>query len=149
MRSDTFDRQLLKSYVGWCYRDFHSWVSKNLYICRSYGSHLSNAWYDAVLRREEISYGSRDVGWGVKDGCIPFQNLSRFQKIITEVNIGGTFAAIEFTQNIDQIPYKLLFDKEKFRQSPGLEELRERNMRLKSLLKQPWESKIGWINKPE
>jgi hypothetical protein len=69
--------------------------------------------------------------------------------MIVEVNIWGNFTFIGFIHDIDQISYRLLFDEEKFWQSPGFMELCELNMLLENMSKGPRESKFGWINKPE
>jgi hypothetical protein len=42
---------------------------------------------------------------------------------MVEINIWEIFAVVEFIHSINQIPYGLFFDKEKFRQSPGFVEL--------------------------
>jgi hypothetical protein len=68
---------------------------------------------------------------------------------MVEVNIWGAFAAIGFTHDIEQNLYELLFDEEKFRQSPGFAELWERNTPLESLSKRRRELKFGCINKLE
>jgi hypothetical protein len=57
-----------------------------------------------------------------------FKVYRDFKQMIVEINISGTFAAIEFIHDINQIPYGLLFDTENFRQRPGFVELWERNM---------------------
>jgi hypothetical protein len=72
-----------------------------------------------------------------------------FKETIAEVNTWNAFAVIEFTHDIEQSPYRLLFDEEKFRQSRGFAELWERDMALKSLSKRLRESKFAWINKPD
>jgi hypothetical protein len=46
-----------------------------------------------------------------------------FKQTMVEVNIWNAFAAIGFIHDIEQNPYELLFDEEKFRQSPGFVEL--------------------------
>jgi hypothetical protein len=61
---------------------------------------------------------------------------------MVEVNIWGAFGAIRFTHDIKQNRYELLFDEEKFRQSPGFEELWECNTPLESLSKRRRESKF-------
>jgi hypothetical protein len=68
---------------------------------------------------------------------------------MVEVNIWEAFEIIGFIHDIDQIPYVLLFDEEKFRQSSGFAELLERNTPLESLSKRQQESKFECINKPE
>jgi hypothetical protein len=72
-----------------------------------------------------------------------------FKQTMVEVNIWEAIAAIGFTHDIEQPPYGLLFDEEKFRQSRGFVELSERNAPLENLSKRRRESKSGWINKPE
>jgi hypothetical protein len=70
-----------------------------------------------------------------------------FKQTLIEVNIWGAFVVIGLTHNIEQMPYGLLFDEEKFWQSRGFVELWERNAPLESLSK-PWrESKFELINK--
>jgi hypothetical protein len=69
--------------------------------------------------------------------------------MMVEVKTWSAFAAIGFTHDIDQIPYGLLFDEEKFRQKPGFVELWERNMSLESLSKRQREVKFGWIKNLE
>jgi hypothetical protein len=49
-----------------------------------------------------------------------------FKQTVIEVNIWKAFEAIGITYDIEQIPYGLLFDEEKLRQSPGFVELWER-----------------------
>jgi hypothetical protein len=56
-----------------------------------------------------------------------------FKQTMIEVNIWRAFRAIGFTHDIDQIPYRLLFEEEKFWQSPGFVELWERDIPLESL----------------
>jgi hypothetical protein len=68
---------------------------------------------------------------------------------MVEANIWGSFASIEFIYDIEQSQYGLLFDKEKFWQSPGFRELWDRNVPLESLSKQRREARFGWFNKPE
>jgi hypothetical protein len=72
-----------------------------------------------------------------------------FKQTMIEVNIQGAFRSIIFIHDIDQIPYGLLFDEEKFRQSPGFVELWERDVPLKSLSRRWREARFGWINKLE
>jgi hypothetical protein len=50
---------------------------------------------------------------------------------------------------MEQTPYGLLFDEEKFRPSLGFVELWEGNKPLESLWKRRREAKFEWINKPE
>jgi hypothetical protein len=66
-----------------------------------------------------------------------------------EVNIWGAFAAIGFSYDIAQNPYGLLFDEEKFRQTPGFVEHWERDTPLESLSKRRREAQFGRINEPE
>jgi hypothetical protein len=72
-----------------------------------------------------------------------------FKQTMIEVNIWGAFAVIEFTHDIEQSPYGLLFDEEKLRQSPGFTELWERDTLLGSLSRRRQNAKFGWINEPE
>jgi hypothetical protein len=72
-----------------------------------------------------------------------------FKQTMVEVNIWGAFSAIGFIHDIDQIPYGLLFNKKKFRQSPGFVEFSEGNMLRENLSKRRRESKFGWTNKSE
>jgi hypothetical protein len=65
-----------------------------------------------------------------------------FKQMIVEVNIWGAFAIIGFTHDMDQILYEVLFDKEKFQQSPGFVELWGRNVPLESLSKRWREAKF-------
>jgi hypothetical protein len=46
-----------------------------------------------------------------------------FKEMMVEIDIWRAFAAIGFAHDIDQILYGLLFDKQKFRQSPDFVEL--------------------------
>jgi hypothetical protein len=71
-----------------------------------------------------------------------------FKQTMIEVNIWKAFEAIGFTYDIEQIPYGLLFDPEKLRQSPGFVELWERNTPSESLSRRRQNAKFGWINKP-
>jgi hypothetical protein len=66
-----------------------------------------------------------------------------------ETNIWKAFEAIGLIYDIEQIPYGLLFDGEKLRQSPGFVALWERNTPLESLSRRRQNAKFGWINKPE
>jgi hypothetical protein len=68
---------------------------------------------------------------------------------MVEVNIWGAFAAIGLTHDITQDPYGLIFDEEKFRQSPGFLELWQRDMPFESLSTRRQQARFGWINKPE
>jgi hypothetical protein len=68
---------------------------------------------------------------------------------MVEVNIWGAFSAMEFTYDIEQNPYELLFDEEKLRQSPGFAELWACDTPLKSMSKRRREAKFEWIKKPE
>jgi hypothetical protein len=52
-----------------------------------------------------------------------------------EPNTWKVFAAIDLTYYIEQTPYGLLFDEEKFRQCRGFVELWERNTPSESLSK--------------
>jgi hypothetical protein len=72
-----------------------------------------------------------------------------FKQTMIEVNIWGTFAAIEFTYDIKQNPYELLFDEQKLRQSPGFVEPWERDRPLESLSNRRWEAKFRCIKKSE
>jgi hypothetical protein len=51
-----------------------------------------------------------------------------FKKTMVELNIWEAFAAICFTHDIEQMPYGLLFDEQKFRQSHGFVEFWQLNM---------------------
>jgi hypothetical protein len=73
-----------------------------------------------------------------------------FKQTMVEVNIWGAFHPSDsVTHDIDQNPYGLLFNEEKFRQSLGFLELWERNVPLESLSKRKQQAGFGWINKPE
>jgi hypothetical protein len=72
-----------------------------------------------------------------------------FKQTMIETNIWKAFEAIGLIYDIEQIPYGLLFDEEKLRQSPGFAELWERNTPLESLSRRRQNAKFGWINKPE
>jgi hypothetical protein len=78
-----------------------------------------------------------------------FKVYHDFKQTMIEVNIWGAFAAIGFSYDIAQNPYKLLFDEEKLRQSPGFVELWERDTPLESLSKRRREAKFVWINEQE
>jgi hypothetical protein len=71
-----------------------------------------------------------------------------FKQTMIEVNIWEAFAAIGFSCNIADTPYRLLFDEQKLRQSRGFVELCDRDMRLESLLTRRQQAKFGWTNKP-
>jgi hypothetical protein len=58
-----------------------------------------------------------------------------FKQTMVESNRWEAFAAIGFIYDIEQTPYGLLFDEEKFRQCRGFVELWERNTPSESLLK--------------
>jgi hypothetical protein len=68
---------------------------------------------------------------------------------MVEVNIWGAFAAIGLTHDITQDPYGLIFDEEKFRQSPGFLELWQRDVPFESLSTRRQQARFGWINKSE
>jgi hypothetical protein len=72
-----------------------------------------------------------------------------FKQTMVEVNIWGTFSAIEFCYDITQNPYGLLFDEEKFRQSRAFLGLWARDTPLESLSTRRGQANFGWINKPE
>jgi hypothetical protein len=65
-----------------------------------------------------------------------------------ELNIWEAFAAIEFSYDISDTPYQLLFDEEKLRQSRGFIELWDRDMPSESLSTRRRQTMFGWINKP-
>jgi hypothetical protein len=72
-----------------------------------------------------------------------------FKQMMMEVNIWGAFhPSGSLTHDIDQNLYGLLFDEEKFRQSPGFLELWERNVSLERLSKRKQQAIFVWINKP-
>jgi hypothetical protein len=91
---------------------------------------------------EKLDEESRTAAFLLKVYC-------DFKQTMVEINIWGAFAAIGFTYDIDQTPYGLLFDEEKFGQSPGFVELWERNPSLDSLPKRQRKSKLGRIKKLE
>jgi hypothetical protein len=72
-----------------------------------------------------------------------------FKQTMIEINILGAFAAIAFIYDIRQNPCGLFFDEEKFRQSPGFANLRERDAPLWSVSKRRREVKFECTNKPE
>jgi hypothetical protein len=65
-----------------------------------------------------------------------------------EVNIWGAFAAIGFSYDITETPYRLLFDEQKLRQSRGFVERWDRDTPLESLSTRRRQAKFGWTNKP-
>jgi hypothetical protein len=69
-----------------------------------------------------------------------------FKQTMVEINIWRAFATIGFIHDIEKTLYGLLFDKEKFWQSRGFVELRERNTSLESVSKRRRESKFGWMD---
>jgi hypothetical protein len=71
-----------------------------------------------------------------------------YKQTIVEVNIWGAFASIGLTHDITQNPYGLIFDEEKFRQSPGFLELWQRDMSFESLSTRKQQARFSWINKP-
>jgi hypothetical protein len=70
------------------------------------------------------------------------------KQTMIEVNIWGAFAAIGFSYDIMETPYRLLFDEQKLRQSRGFIGLWDRDTRLESLLTCRQQAQLGWINKP-
>jgi hypothetical protein len=72
-----------------------------------------------------------------------------FKQTMVEVNMWGAFSAIEFSYDISESPYRLLFDEEKFRQSRGFMELWAQDTPLESLSTRRRQAKFGWINKQE
>jgi hypothetical protein len=74
---------------------------------------------------------------------------SDYKQTMVEVNIWGAFAAIEMTHDITQDPYGLIFDEEKFRQSPGFLEFWQRDVPFESLSTRRQQTRFGWINKLE
>jgi hypothetical protein len=71
-----------------------------------------------------------------------------FKQTMIEINISEAFAAIGFTHNIEQSPYRLLFEEEKLRQSSGFMELWERGGLFGSLSRRQQNAKFEWINEP-
>jgi hypothetical protein len=72
-----------------------------------------------------------------------------YKQTMGEVNIWGAFATIGLTHYITQDPYGLIFDEDKFRQSPGFLELWQRDMPFESLSTRRQQARFGWINKLE
>jgi hypothetical protein len=72
-----------------------------------------------------------------------------YKQTMVEVNIWGAFEPIGLTHNITQDPYGLIFDEEKFRQSPGFFELWQCDVPFESLSSRRQQARFGWINKPE
>jgi hypothetical protein len=72
-----------------------------------------------------------------------------FKQTMGEANISRAFAAIGFICDIEQSPYGLFFDEEKFRQSLGFVQLSDRDTPLDSLSRHRQATMFGWINKPE
>jgi hypothetical protein len=80
--------------------------------------------------------------------AFPIRVYHNFKQTVIEVNVWEAFAAIEFSYDITETPYRLLFDEQKLRQSRGFVELWDRNKRLESLSTRRRQAKFGWINKP-
>jgi hypothetical protein len=72
-----------------------------------------------------------------------------YKQTMVEVNIWAAFAAIGLTHDIAEDSYELIFDEEKFRQSPDFLELWERDVPLDSLSNRRQRARFGWINQPE
>jgi hypothetical protein len=72
-----------------------------------------------------------------------------FKQTMVETNIWSTFAAIGFTHDIEQSPYGLLFDEEKFQQSPCFRELWDYKVLMESLSRRRRKARFGWIQKLE
>jgi hypothetical protein len=72
-----------------------------------------------------------------------------FKQTMVETNIWRTFAAVWFTHDIEQSPYGLLFDEQKFQQSPGFRKLWDCKVPLGSLSRRWRKARFGWINKLE
>jgi hypothetical protein len=106
---------------------------------------------DIVLFRAWTEYaaGLEMLGEKLRAGAFLVKVYCDFKSTIVEVNIWRAFVAIGFTYDIDQILYGLLFDEEKFQQSPGFLGLWERSVPLGSLSKGRRESKFRSIHKPE
>jgi hypothetical protein len=66
-----------------------------------------------------------------------------------EVNIWDAFAAIRMTHDITQYPYGLVFEEEKFRQSPSFLKFWQRDVPFESLSTRMEQARFGWINKSE
>jgi hypothetical protein len=66
-----------------------------------------------------------------------------YKQTMVEVNIWGAFAAIGMTQDITQDPYGLIFDKEKFQQSPGFIELWQCDVPFESLSTRRQQARFG------
>jgi hypothetical protein len=72
-----------------------------------------------------------------------------YKQTMVEVNIWSAFAAIVLTHDITQDPYGLIFDEEKFRQSPGFLELWQRDVPFKSLSSRRQQARFDWTSKSE
>jgi hypothetical protein len=130
-----FDGQLFMSRVRRCYRASQQSASQNHYLFSSRHSHLSNPRCDFVLGLEKHVTGLGTLYGKQPAAGFIIKVYHDFKQMIVEINIWDAFAAIGFTYDIGQRPYGLLFDKEKFRQSPSFRELWDRNATLEILSK--------------
>jgi hypothetical protein len=66
-----------------------------------------------------------------------------------EANIWGAFQEAGFYFDVSDEPYRILFDEEKLRQTPGFQEIWALDFPLEKLTPRRQAAKFGWVNKPE
>jgi hypothetical protein len=72
-----------------------------------------------------------------------------FGETMIRPNIWGAFRALELEFDVRSVPYRLLFDEMKLRESSGFQEPSSVDFPLDQLLSQRRSARFGWINKPE
>jgi hypothetical protein len=68
---------------------------------------------------------------------------------MVEANIWGAFQQAGFEFEVGAEPYRLRFDKEKWRASPAFREIWSLDFPLEKLSTRRQNARFGWINKPE
>jgi hypothetical protein len=148
MRSRTFDGQLLTSHGRWgCGAPHHS-PSPNHHDCPAYDSYLSGPWCRAVWRDEKHNTSLKDLDETLPSAAFLIRVYHDFKLTMIEVNIWRAFAAIGFSYDIAETPYRLLFDEQKLRRSRAFAEPWDRDTPLESLSTRRRQVRFGWINKP-
>jgi hypothetical protein len=72
-----------------------------------------------------------------------------FGQTMVRLNIWGAFRALGLEFDVGSVPYRLLFDKIKLRESAGFQELWSVDFALDQLSGRQRTARFGWINKPE
>jgi hypothetical protein len=72
-----------------------------------------------------------------------------FRQTMVEANIWGAFHQAGFEFEVGAEPYRLRFDEEKLRASPGFRGIWSLDFPLEKLSVRRQNARFGWINKPE